>query len=53
MRTTASVGGHPIHMVVVHFPMVILTRSTAFDVAAAVGRAMPDVVAGYLLVGGN
>ena len=50
MRTTASVGGHPVHMMVVHFPMAFLMGSAAFDVAAAVGLAVPAVVAGYLLV---
>src|SRR5260370_39150119 len=52
MRTTASVGGHPVHMMVVHFPMAFLMGSAAFDVAAAVGLAVPAVVAGYLLVAG-
>jgi uncharacterized membrane protein len=41
MRTTASVGGHPVHMMVVHFPMAFLMGSAAFDVAAAVGLAVP------------
>src|SRR5260370_28698679 len=52
MRTTASVGGHPVHMMVVHFPMAFLMGSAAFDVAAAVGLAVPAVVTGYLLVAG-
>ena len=52
MRTTASVGGHPVHMMAVHFPMAFLMGSAAFDVAAAVGLAVPAVVAGYLLVAG-
>ena len=30
MRTTASVGGHPVHMMVVHFPMAFLMGSAAF-----------------------
>jgi uncharacterized membrane protein len=41
MRTTASVGGHPVHMMVVHFPMAFLMGSAACDVAAAVGLAVP------------
>ena len=52
MRTTASVGGHPVHMMVVHFPMAFLIGSVAGDVAAALGLAVPPVVAGYLLIGG-
>jgi uncharacterized membrane protein len=52
MRTTASVGGHPVHMMVVQFPMAFLMGSAAFDVATAVGLAVAAVVAGYLLVAG-
>jgi hypothetical protein len=36
-------------MMVVHFPMAFLMGSVAFDVAAAVGLAVPAVVAGYLV----
>ena len=39
-------------MMAVHFPMAFLMGSAAFDVAAAVGLAVPAVVAGYLLVAG-
>jgi uncharacterized membrane protein len=52
MRTTASVGGHPVHMMVVHFPMAFLMGSVGFDVAAAFGFAVPLVVPGYLLLAG-
>ena len=52
MRTTASVGGHPVHMMVVHFPMAFLMGSVAFDIGAAFGVAVPLVVSGYLLVAG-
>ena len=52
MRTTASVGGHPVHMMVVHFPMAFLMGSVACDLAGAIGFAVPPVVPGYLLVAG-
>ena len=52
MRTTASVGGHPVHMMVVHFPMAFLMGSVALDIAAAFGVAVPLVVPRYLLVAG-
>ena len=47
MRTTASVGGHPVHMMVCPFPDGVPDgESAAFDGAAAVGLAVPAVVAG-------
>ena len=39
-------------MMAVRFPMAFLMGSAAFDVAAAVGLAVPAVVAGDLLVAG-
>jgi uncharacterized membrane protein len=36
MRSTAHVGGHPIHPMLIPFPFALLSVATAFDVAAAV-----------------
>lgn len=52
MRTTASLGGHPLHMMIVHFPMGFLIGAASFDVAAAVGVPVPSIVSGYLLGAG-
>ncbi len=52
MRTAASVGGRPVHMMVVHFPIALLMGSVAFDIAPASGFAVPLVVPGYLPVAG-
>jgi uncharacterized membrane protein len=35
MKSTARVGGHPIHPMLIPFPLAFLTGSTAFDVLAA------------------
>jgi len=47
MRATASIGGHPLRLMIVHFPMAFLMRALLFDVAAAVGLVVPSIVAGY------
>jgi uncharacterized membrane protein len=35
MKSTASIGGHPIHPMLIPFPFAYLTGATAFDVLAA------------------
>jgi uncharacterized membrane protein len=52
MRTRASVGGHPVHMMIVHFPMAFLIGAFLFDVAAVLGAPVPWAIGGYLLVAG-
>lgn len=50
MRTTASVGRHPVHMMVVHSPMAFVMGRVAFVVAAAVGHAVSFDLVGFYLV---
>jgi uncharacterized membrane protein len=52
MRTTASLGGHPLHVMIVHFPIGFLIGAASLDVAAAVGVPVPAIVPGYLLGAG-
>lgn len=52
MRTTASIFGHPVHMMLVHFPMAFLIGGFGFDVAAALGIPVPPVVGATLVAVG-
>lgn len=52
MRTKASMGGHPVHMMLVHFPVAFLIGGFAADVAAAFGVPVPPELAGWLLLAG-
>lgn len=52
MRTAASFAGHPIHMMLVHFPMAFLMGAFCVDAAAAVGLPLPLLIGDYLLPAG-
>ena len=52
MRTIASVFGHPVHMMLVHFPMAFLIGGFGFDVAATSGIPVPPVVGATLVAVG-
>ncbi len=52
MRTTASIRGHPVHMMLVHFPMAFLVGALLVDVAGALGFAALPGIGEWLLVSG-
>lgn len=53
MQGKATLFGHPIHQMLVVFPLGLLGASVAFDVAAmAMSSAELAVVAHYLIIGG-
>lgn len=51
-RTKASIGGHPLHMMVVHFPMAFLIGGFLADGAAVFGVPVPPALASWLLLAG-
>jgi uncharacterized membrane protein len=53
MRTRAALGGHPVHAILVHFPLAFLVGAFAFDaVAVTMWDPSYGAVAGVLLAVG-